>query len=159
MQTGQAIASVVTMAAIGACDPIAAVTVKSALRTTPATDCPQRALAQSSLVDSTLPAASFHNAGTYTVMARLRNPQVIQVLYPWVFVDLKRTTKDSSELEVKFRLPGRTTWAVDDEDSRRLAEIGRALADDVVTTCAPASATKFSCRVSGMFWTKGCGRA
>ena len=146
------------MAAIGACDPIAAVTVKGALRTTPVTDCPQRALVQSSLVDSIRPAVSYQTANSHTLLAKLRNPQVVQVLYPWVFVTLTRTTTDSSELEGKFRLPGRTTWAVDDEDSHRLGEIGRALAYDVVTTCAPASSTSLSCRVSGMFWTKSCGR-
>ena len=151
------LAGVAVTTAIAACDPVAAVTVKSALRTAPMSDCMQRALAQSSLIDSVRP-ADHRVSPEGTLMARLRNPRVVDVLSPWVAIGVAQRAKDSTELKVTFQLPGRPTWAVDDEDSHLLAEIGRAIADDVVTACAPTSTARFSCRVSGMFWTKGCGR-
>jgi len=152
-----AVLTVAVGAALGSCDPVAAVTVTSALRTAPATDCPARALARSSLIDSIRPAAAYPRGDSGSVMARLRNGNVVEVIDQWVFVGVRKV-RDSTNLVVMFRLPGRPTWAVDDEDSRRLAQVGQALADDVVTICTPAAATRVSCRVSGMFWTKACGR-
>jgi len=140
------------VAGVVACDPIAAVTVGDLLRPTPSSDCLARALGASPLVALVHEAADTH--GGFAVA--LRAPINISAIDPEVSVRLMSGASDSSRIQISFRLYGRPTWAVDKADSRLLDSIGTALARDVSKVCSPGSPEKHSCRVDGMFWSKGC---
>lgn len=148
------IGAVFLLAVIAGCDPVAGVTVSSLLRPAPNADCLARALGDSPLV-ATVHENTSPPGGGYAVA--LRDSMNIAAIDPDVRVRLVKGGADTSRIEVLFRLYGRPTWAVDKEDSRRLRSVGEALARDVAKLCAPGSPESLSCRVEGMFWTKGCG--